>query len=173
MPDDVKFLGLHISEMQRNLQARAAELTKEDRYFLNELGKVVAHILDEDPARSVNKVQTALEEVKTLYARKPLLGEDEAIELSDPFAYLNANDFPTEQYTNLLFSDQFPWLKSIVSPEVQPVLITGPRGSGKTIILKSMRLKTRLNKQFGSETTEEIAARAEVYPVVKTILRSN
>jgi serine/threonine protein kinase len=157
--DDVKFMGQHINAMCTVLLQKPSLLTKEDRYFLNELGKVVAHILDEDPARAVNRAKTALDEVKALYARRLLFEQEESVELTDPFAYLNANEFPTEAYINLLFSDQFPWLKSIVSPDIQPILITGPRGSGKTMILKSMRLRTKLNKQTVDESSEKIKER--------------
>lgn len=159
IPDDVTFLGLHIREMRNALLRNTAKLTKEDQYFLEELAKVIAHILDEDPARSVDRVQTALNEIKTLYEHRHIPKEEEEVELSDPFAYLNANDFPTEKYTTRLFSDLFPWLTSIVSPETQNMLITGPRGSGKTIILRSMRLKTRFLTRRENETTAAAAER--------------
>lgn len=161
IPDDVKFLGLHINRMRTTLLGRPSTLTKEDHYFLSELGKVVAHILDEDPARSVDRVQAALDATKELYSRRLLLEKDVPPELADPFTYLNANDFPTEAYINLLFSDQFPWLKTIVTPDIQPMLITGPRGSGKTILLKSMSLRTRLNKLTSDETLSQIRERVQ------------
>lgn len=162
--DDVRFMGQHINTMRNFLLERPSSITKEDRFFLDELGKVVAHILDEDPTRSMNKAKTVLDEVKAIYARRLVLEQEGPIQLTDPFAYLNANEFPTprEAYINLLFSDKFPWLKGIIGPESQPMLITGPRGSGKTMILQSIRLKTKLNKQTVDETSEQIKERIKL-----------
>jgi len=159
--DDVKFLGLHINAMSSALLQNPTSFSKEDRFFLDELGKIVSRILDEDPGRSVYKAQTALDEVKALYKQRNMLEQEGPIKLADPFAYSNANEFPTpvEAYINLLFSDQFPWLKNIITPEIQPMLITGPRGSGKTMILQSMRLKTRLNRQEVDESPQQISNR--------------
>lgn len=84
--DDVKFLGQHINSMRTALLGKPHSLSKEDGYFLNELGKVVAHILDENPTRSANKVQTALDEIKALHSRRHSLGQDESVTLTDPFS---------------------------------------------------------------------------------------
>jgi serine/threonine protein kinase len=166
--DDVKFLGVHINAMRQTLLRRPSSYAKEDLFFIDELAKIVARMLDEDPGRAVYTVKTALEEVKALYKRRHNLEREERIELTDPFAYSNANEFPSpiEAYINLLFSNQFPWLAAIISPETQPMLITGPRGSGKTMILQSMRLKTKLSKQSVDETSEQIKQRLSLEKMV-------
>lgn len=166
--DDVKSLGVHINAMRQNLLRRPSSYAKEDLFFLDELAKIVARMLDEDPGRAVYTVKTALDEVKALYKRRYSLEWEDRIELSDPFAYSNANEFPSpiEAYINLLFSNQFPWLAAIVSPETQPMLITGPRGSGKTMILQSMRLKTKLSKQIIGETNDQIRQRLSLEKMV-------
>jgi|GEM_PF-5415430 len=156
--DDLRFLAQHINNMRLRLLVERTTLPNQDRFFLDELDKVIARALDEHPSRSFSKAQSLLDEVRALYERRSLLEEEIVVHLSDPFAYLNANDFPAEVYVNLLFAD-FPWLQSIVSGDPQSMLIVGPRGSGKTMLLKSLNLSTRLHRHRSDETDDQIRTR--------------
>ncbi|WP_158670872.1 protein kinase domain-containing protein, partial [Bradyrhizobium guangdongense] len=158
---DLAFLGHHINDLRKQSLKSEHQLTREDIFFLNSLEKIVARLLDEDQTRGFATAAEVSQEVSDLYQQRYLLTEPTAIDLDDPFAYLNANDFPNDTYINYLFSDRFPWVRDIVTPEAQGTLITGPRGSGKTMILRSMRLKTRLHPFEQSESVESIRQRVQ------------
>lgn len=156
--DDIRFLAQHINKMRSRLLDKTFVLPHEDRFFIDGLGPVIATALDEHPSRSFQEAHGLLTEVKALYERRRMLDEEIEVQLSDPFVYLNANDFPGEEYVNLLFAS-FPWLETIVSTDPQSMLIVGPRGSGKTILLKSLNLKTRLHRHRVDESVTEIKQR--------------
>jgi hypothetical protein len=50
-------------------------------------------------------------------------------------------------------------VRDVVTPETQGMLVTGPRGSGKTMILRSMRLRTRLHPFSKDENEQAIRTR--------------
>jgi tRNA A-37 threonylcarbamoyl transferase component Bud32 len=160
--DDLLFLGQHTNALVVVARRNEATMPLEDRFFLDQLGTLASSLLDEDPSRRISLASKFGEQVTELYLqRRYLLSEDENIRLHDPFEYLNANDFPNESYVNRLFSSRFPWISDTILPAAQSMLITGPRGSGKTIILRSMRLKTRFSPVRDGERAADIAKRLE------------
>ncbi|MEY9633469.1 hypothetical protein ABIF66_001698 [Bradyrhizobium japonicum] len=156
---DLTFLGVHLNELIKTVLAKGMALTKEDRFCLTNLEAVVARLVDESPDRGLTDVKDAINEVDDLYQQRFLLSESQDVRLENPFLYLDANGFPNDAFINYLFSDHFPWVRDIASPEIQATLITGPRGCGKTMLLRSMRLKTRLHPFSAGETTSGIAER--------------
>jgi serine/threonine protein kinase len=80
--DDIRFLARHINSMRQILLRRAAVLPKGDRFFVDEIDKVIAHALDEDPGRSLTTASSLMSEVKALYDRRLALDEDSSVQLS-------------------------------------------------------------------------------------------
>lgn len=142
--DDITFLGRHLNSLKEAAE-RNPHLSREDRFFLSTTKTLIARLLDEDPARRLDDSRQAAIELTALYQARLSLLFSRDVKLSSPFDYLNANDFPSPAYINALFSSGFPWIPEIADAAAQSLLITGPRGSGKTMILRSMRLRTRLD----------------------------
>ncbi|HUT37088.1 MAG TPA: protein kinase [Planctomycetota bacterium] len=76
--------------------------------------------------------------------------------LSDPFEYLSAEQMP--ENTDLLYflySGRLPWFKEL--EQFGNVVVSGPRGCGKSMVLKNLRLYTKLMSEeyrkqlFGTE----------------------
>lgn len=158
--DDLKFLGRHMQHARNTIAMRLALLTKEDQYFFDEIGSLTAFILDESPGHSAQTARDVVREIKSLYSRRFMLDDELVPHLRDPFGYLNPNDFP-DSYIGLLFSDKFQWVQKIVSPEPQSLLLSGPRGCGKTMILKSMSMRSKLRPKREGETAGEIGGRID------------
>lgn len=142
--DDTAFLGRHLNTLKEAAE-RNPSLSREDQFFLSTMKTLVASLLDEDPSRRLSDPRQAGVELTTLYQARLSLLFTRDVRLSSPFDYLNANDFPSPAYINALFSSRFPWIHEITDAAAQSLLITGPRGCGKTMILRSMRLRTRLD----------------------------
>jgi hypothetical protein len=104
--------------------------------------------------------------VTKIYRESFSLSEDSVVKLESPFDYLNANDFPNDTFVNRLFSDEFPWIREQIIPSAQSILITGPRGSGKTMILRSMRLRARMAPRHQNEQSDQIRTRVLSDPFI-------
>jgi hypothetical protein len=139
---DVANVGSHISALLAQLVANFPALTKEDQAFVMMMQDVCAEMIDETPGRAIVSPISALDKIEELYRRSRIAEEVEKRDLDDPFGYVNANDIPSNWLLKHMFSDRLPYFHQIANDAHQSVLITGPRGSGKTMILKNMRFVT-------------------------------
>jgi len=157
--DDLTFLGHHADTLVLAARKNADKSRLEDQFFIDQLGAIVSAILDENPSRRIPRALDVIDQVNDLYRRRDLLSDQPDVHLNNPFEYLNANDFPNESYVTRLFASRFPWIAEMILPVVQSMLITGPRGCGKTMILRNMRFRTRLSPNEDDEPTERIVDR--------------
>ena len=155
--DDLRYYGQHINNIRQAAALHPGSL--EDEYFIDKISSTISSLLEENPARRISSAKDAVRAATQLYQNRFLLSLGEEATLSTPFDYLNANDFPSEIYINRLFTSGFPWIENIIRPAGQSMLITGPRGSGKTMILRSMRLKTRLALNHENDSATQIQRR--------------
>lgn len=89
-----------------------------------------------DPIDTIKKLDDILNTVKINLNK-------EKADLKNPFEYLSAEEMP--EYSDLLYylySSNLPWFKNIES--FGNIIISGPRGCGKSMILKNMRWQTKL-----------------------------
>jgi hypothetical protein len=69
---------------------------------------------------------------------------EQEIRLVDPFDYITAEHIVSDKLIVDLFAESCPWFKEVSSPN--PVLLTGPRGCGKSIVFRRLSLKALLHK---------------------------
>lgn len=155
---DLKFLAFHINELRTGSLEILSKCTREEQYLIQGITVIISRLFDENEQRSIVSAKALAVELQSLYESRLLLSSQQTIELEDPFGYLNASEFP-DGYINLLFSRDVPWIQSISSAESKNTLITGPRGCGKTMLLRSMSLNTRMLSCSPDETIEEIQKR--------------
>jgi energy-coupling factor transporter ATP-binding protein EcfA2 len=82
--------------------------------------------------------------------------EESKISLKDPLANTNALDLKPQDVP-LLFRDTLHWSAHIRKSE--PVLIVGPRGCGKTMLLRYFSLASTARPQKGEKDRESVARR--------------
>ncbi|MGD1923177.1 MAG: protein kinase [Paracoccaceae bacterium] len=155
---DLKFLAFHINELRTASLEILSGSTREEQYLMQGITILISRLFDESEQRSIVSARALAVELETLYKSRLLLSSQKAIELEDPFGFLNASEFP-DGYINILFSRGVPWIQSISSAESKNTLITGPRGCGKTMLLRSMSLSTRMLPSTPDETIESIRER--------------
>ena len=155
---DLKFLAFHINELQSSALESIDEFTREERFLNQGISVLVSRLFDENEQRSIVSAKALVNELESLYKSRLLLSSSMPIELEDPFGYLNASELPPG-YVNLLFARGVPWIQSISSTESKNTLITGPRGCGKTMLLRSMSLNTRMLPVSPKESVDEISNR--------------
>lgn len=78
--------------------------------------------------------------------------------LNDPFSFLNAENIYSPKLFRDLCSTELGFFRKMTSPNHQRIVISGPRGSGKTMILKYMRFVTQFDQrdQNHSRTLDQI-----------------
>jgi tRNA A-37 threonylcarbamoyl transferase component Bud32/energy-coupling factor transporter ATP-binding protein EcfA2 len=155
---DLKFLAFHINELRKASLGASDTFTREEQFLLAGISILVSRLFDENEERSIVTAKALSVELESTYSNRLLLTSAQLTELSDPFGYLNASEFP-DDFISPLFSRGVPWIQSISSAESKNTLITGPRGCGKTMLLRSMSLNTRSLPNRPDETIDEIKER--------------
>lgn len=147
--DDYGHFANHINGMLNKLVPFSHELSPEEKYLFDRLKILVSRINETDPQqrRPYCNPRYIWSYVSHEKERSRKLKEElkEPLELFDPFEYLSADEIGDDELLVSLFSDNFPWYKDI--HDASNTVLTGPRGCGKTMILKYMRFRTRLSSE--------------------------
>lgn len=144
---DMNCVGNILFQISEKLKMNFSEYSKEDQYFINLLDSTFIQMMDEHPGRSFLTPVDAFNQIEECY-KSSRIGEIVPIKnLDSPYGYINANDIPSPWLLNQMFSNKFPYFSKITSTSDQCLLITGPRGCGKTMILKYMRFITMYDSQ--------------------------
>lgn len=139
---DMMNVGNHLSLISRKLKEDYGTYCKEDQFFIELMDEIILVMTDEHPSRGFHTPLDALHKIEEVY-RLSRIGEiPQRSQLDNPYGYINANDITSPWLLKNLFSDKLSYFKNIMSVDHQTLLITGPRGCGKTMILKNMRFNT-------------------------------
>lgn len=125
-------------ESHTELMSRA-DLPREVRQYLRQMrdyllmaGKGVAEGKPLDPMaiRRLGASRTAIPD------------ESPADVLKNPFDFLSAEHFSSEALLRRVFTESCPWIEEVGRPV--PTLIEGPRGCGKSMVLRWLSVRTQL-----------------------------
>ena len=145
--DDYESVAIILAELLKRIDE--GKLNFEERFLFDCLCRQYLKLLQEAEVKreeAVKNPKILLQELRRMQdeAKKiPLMigGKDE--KLSTPFELLSADKFRDDSLLlRKLFSKAIPGYELLESQET--VLITGPRGCGKTMVLRNMALKTYL-----------------------------
>ena len=144
--NDMHKLAEHLQECWNINYKFSHNIKVQDKIFQEKLLTLINMMMDKNPER----VYDDPESVKNYIKNTMMTPEKNPINrLSHPFDCLSVEQIP--ENSNLLqelYVDTVPWLKEIESDNT--TIISGPRGSGKSMILKNMRLltKTKSSRPF-------------------------
>ena len=118
-------------------------LNYKEQQFRERSVAILNRILDKDKARALTAPFTIIEAFNNAY--KEIFTEPSKIPtgLTSPFDYLSAEQISDDKLLIDLFASSCPWIKDIISPN--PVLLTGPRGCGKSMLFRRYSLKALLS----------------------------
>jgi len=139
--DDCIRFARHIADFYNFIKDREDLLTKADRRLLETIPQLVDLMLDPNPLRRLRVPRDIYTEYGALKIASGMPPSKPG-KLEDPFAFISAEEIRSEAMFHQLFSKEFPWYSDIEGPSA--ATIVGPRGCGKSMIFRSMRMKTKL-----------------------------
>jgi tRNA A-37 threonylcarbamoyl transferase component Bud32 len=119
-----------------------------DKKFIQALPTLIAQMNDKDPERKLDDPVEIIQKIEKMKEKAKISSHPTVRKLADPFEYLNVEEIPEDSdLLSYLFSDSLPWYKDATN--FGTLLISGHRGCGKSMVLKNMRLKTKLMSEKG------------------------
>ncbi len=152
---DITWIVQHVGDMIFTYLKRNDIPDKELR-VLSRLNSLVQHCLGEEYIREItpedycNQIRDIVKQGENPWAQPK--------ELVTPGDHYNAQTMPTYYASHLFCDPENKWFNNLIKPG--PILLTGMRGCGKTILLKSVHFLARAQKCEG-EDTEKFLKRLE------------
>ncbi len=132
----------HLVSLHNALRSRKL-LTAEERRFGHEIEALCRSMLDGDPTVRLRDPARLREEVRLAAARAARPEPDSSQPLTKPFEYISAEHMADDQLLVGIFADSCPWLTKVNS--VDPCLVVGPRGCGKSTLFRWLSLRAHLH----------------------------
>ena len=122
-----------------------------DRKFHKLLTELLRRMCDPNPERKLTDPIEVVKRIDQIQRESKDQVAVKSVNLSHPFEYLSVEEMPeNSDLVHFLYTDNVAWLQEIT--DFGTTIISGPRGSGKSMILKNMRLLTKLRS---SDFTED------------------
>ena len=126
-----------------------------ERKFREEIIPLLNSMLEEDRQIALVEPSKILSQFERVYSGAQHPYKDVELKLEDPFDYISAEHIASDELLVQLFAESCPWVKEVTSPN--PVLLTGPRGCGKSMLFRRLSLKALLYKSPDDITNSKIA----------------
>jgi hypothetical protein len=115
-----------------------------ERRFRKEIKPLIDSMFEEDRQVALFDPSNIQKQFEHAYTRALYPYKEVELKLEDPFDYISAEHIASDELLVSLFAESCPWVKEVTSPN--PVLLTGPRGCGKSMLFRRMSLKAQLFK---------------------------
>lgn len=140
---DYNYVAHHLVHMHNVMHARR-DLTASDREFLGELRKIMPMLIEEDASRAIRTGKELRECIDEAYQRVRFGGPRRTRGLNNPFEFISAEQISNDGLLLDLFATT-SWLEQATSGD--PLLLTGPRGCGKSMVLRWMSLRAHAEQR--------------------------
>ena len=144
---DMKYLAHHLLQCL-NINKKSPKPIVDKKH--QKLITIINKMNDSNPERVLKDPGKIIEQIENI----SLESSNKQMELKHPFEYLSAEHIPeNSDLIQKLYFGNVPWIKKITDQNT--TIISGPRGSGKSMILKNMQLLTKL--QHSSKMLHKIS----------------
>jgi hypothetical protein len=152
--DDHQWFIRHIIEI-RNAIYRRKKLSISERRFLRNIIPLLDKMLDEDKMVALTDPPKIMKQFESVWKESQSSKNALETKLQDPFHYISAETIHSDKLLVDLFAESCPWKNDVQSPD--PLVLTGPRGCGKSTIFRRLSLKGMLCKGMEEVVDSEIA----------------
>lgn len=151
---DVHWVAQHIFDLLNAYEASQADISPDDLRLVSQLRRVAEFYSGKDPVR-----QPTVEDMRVYVMNAHRFGSQpwaEAVRLESFDTHYNALTLPPHFAPSLLYDPDDIWAHKLMRPG--PQLLTGMRGCGKTMLLRSLEWMARIH-QRESEGQEDLLQR--------------
>lgn len=141
--DDYRWVAEHLVAIRNAIDKRKV-FPLEEKRFLNQITPILESMFEEDRTVALWEPLKVLSRFEDAWTRAQTPIVNSQIELQNPFDYITAEHILSDKLLISLFAESCPWIDLISSPN--PVLLTGPRGCGKSTLFRRLSLKAMLYK---------------------------
>jgi len=152
--NDHRWFTEHLVNIWNSIRKRKI-LSLMEKRFLKESRPLLDSMLEEDRSVALFEPSKILSQFKHAHIRAQYSPKEAEIRLEAPFDYIAAEHIASDKLLVNLFADSCPWFKEVVSPN--PILLTGPRGCGKSMLFRRLSLKALLYKSLDDIKNSPIA----------------
>ena len=152
--DDHEWFASHLIDIYNSIRRRK-DLRIPDRQFLRAIIPLLERMLEEDRAVALVEPAAIVAQFQNAWHRAFRLQDNEAPTLADPFDFIAAEHIASDNLLVHLFAESCPWFKDAAGPN--PILLTGPRGCGKSMVFRRLSVKALLHKGSGELLDSKIA----------------
>jgi hypothetical protein len=152
--DDHRLFVQHIIEIRNAIYTRK-RLSLADKVFLEKIIPLLNRMLDEEKAVALRDPHTIARQFESTWKECKFPMKDGEEKLDDPFHYISAETISSDKLLVDLFAESCPWKNDVFSPD--PLVLTGPRGCGKSTIFRRLSLKGMLCKGLKEIENSKIA----------------
>jgi len=152
--DDHQWFVYHIVDI-RNAIYKRKKLSTAERRFLQGVIPLLNRMLDEDKTVALVDPSKIAEQFELTWNECCRPTNEREQKLDDPFHYISAETISSDKLLVDLFAESCPWKSDVLSPD--PIVLTGPRGCGKSTIFRRLSLKGMLYKGVEETKNSNIA----------------
>ena len=143
---DQEWVVFHLSALVTRMRRREDRLPLVQRKFLHEITLVLSRMLDVDPHMRLSDAAQMYDKIELLWKK---INTPTSSAMMGPFDLISAELIRSDNQLNTLFSEKAPWFAKCSTTD--PVYIYGPRGCGKSTILRRLSLPATLALPGASE----------------------
>jgi serine/threonine protein kinase len=143
---DQEWVVCHLCSLYNLMRARLPFCNAAEKRFIRDLPNSLRSMIDPDPSRRIDDPRQMFDEINRAWSAA---SQTEQLGMLTPFDLPSAELIRSDRQLMALFSDEYPRLESCRS--LSPVYLYGPRGSGKSTILRSLSLRAILEAEKPSD----------------------
>ncbi|HEX4638076.1 MAG TPA: protein kinase [Chthoniobacterales bacterium] len=143
---DQEWVVYHLCALISRMRRRDDRLPLNQRRFLQDITPVLSRMLDPDPHMRLSDPAQMFDEIELLWKK---VNTPASSAMMGPFDLISAELIRSDDQLNALFSEKAPWLAKCSTTD--PVYIYGPRGCGKSTVLRRISLPAVLATSDAAE----------------------
>ena len=143
---DQEWIVHHLCMLYNRMRNNLAYFDPVEKRFIRDLPQLLRTMIDPDPSRRIDEPRVMHSEIIRLFAQ---CSQSPKTGMLSPFDLPSAELILNDRQLMALFSDEYPRLEACRS--IGPVYLYGPRGCGKSTVLRSLSLRAILESPSPAE----------------------